>query len=150
VGLRNVLRHACDTSADGRNEAPTFDCFKSALLLTGDIGIGEHERRPAEDDTPTTGADDAMGAVLQSGRTVEALSDLIGAIYDCALDPGKWEALLERLNHEFRFSSSIVGIVPLASPEQIVNVSVGFDEEWLSHTATYTADSIELWGGANT
>ena len=81
-------------------------------------------------------------------RAAERISDLIGSIYDCALDPGKWEATLADINREFAFLNSALGIVsPLAATHGI-NAAVGFDPEWQASMASYVADSVALWGGA--
>jgi hypothetical protein len=40
----------------------------------------------------------------------ERLSDLIGSIYDCALDPTMWEPVLETIGREFFFSSAMMGV----------------------------------------
>lgn len=78
---------------------------------------------------------------------MERLSELIGAIYDCALDPAKWEMTLERINREFSFESSVLGVVAPRAAVQVVNVAAGVDAEWLAVGMNYTADSIALWGG---
>ena len=78
------------------------------------------------------------------------MSDLIGSIYDCVLDPKNWEPTLESINRELAFTSSALGVVPLHAGAQIVNVGVGFDPEWLSvaDNEQYRADAVALWGGA--
>jgi DNA-binding CsgD family transcriptional regulator len=82
--------------------------------------------------------------------SLERISDLIGMIYDCVLDPGNWEPTLACINRELAFANSALGVVPLHAGAQVVNVAVGFDQEWLdtigSHT--YKAESVALWGGA--
>ena len=78
----------------------------------------------------------------------ELISDLIGAIYDCVLVPGNWEPTLASINREFAFANSALGIVPLHEGAHVVNVAVGFDEEWLSLGLAYRAESVALWGGA--
>ena len=80
----------------------------------------------------------------------ERLSDLIGSIYDCVLDPGNWEATLASVNREFDFASSALGVVPLRAATQVINVTSNTDAEWLAAIAggTYTAEGVALWGGA--
>jgi DNA-binding CsgD family transcriptional regulator len=90
--------------------------------------------------------------LAQRGRddsvSLERISDLIGSIYECVLDPRNWEATLASINREFTFASSALGIVPLRARAQTLNVSVGIDPEWLAVFNAYTADSVALWGGA--
>jgi DNA-binding CsgD family transcriptional regulator len=76
------------------------------------------------------------------------LSDLIGAIYDCALNPANWESALARVSRELSFFSSVLGIYPLRAGPHIVNVGYGLDANWRSVIERYTPDMEELWGGA--
>lgn len=80
---------------------------------------------------------------------VGRFSDLIGSIYDCVLDPGKWEPLLQTIAAEFSFRTGVLGIVPLRAGKSILTVNVGFDPEWLAAIADeqYRAESVKLWGG---
>jgi DNA-binding CsgD family transcriptional regulator len=82
--------------------------------------------------------------------SLERMSDLIGEIYDCVLDPGNWGPTLESINREFSFASSVLGVVPLHEGGHRINVTVGFDPEWLSiaDDEAYRADAVALWGGA--
>lgn len=85
------------------------------------------------------------------GTSADALiSDLIGQIYDCAIDPRNWETTLASINRELDFHSSVIGLLPLRPGPQIVNVSSGFDADWLAvaDEDVYRASSVELWGGA--
>jgi len=77
----------------------------------------------------------------------ERLSQIIGSIYDCALDPAKWEAVLWDICREFEFGRSILGIVrfPIGAPS--IQVSVGVEPEWLNRIAQYNEDIVAIWGG---
>jgi DNA-binding CsgD family transcriptional regulator len=81
--------------------------------------------------------------------SLERLSDLIGMIYDCALDPAKWEPTLENINREFSFASCILGVIAPGATTNRCNVAVGYDPEWLAlgGAPAYTLESIALWGG---
>ena len=81
-------------------------------------------------------------------RSAERISDLIGCIYDCVLDPAKWESALAQINEEFVFASSALAITPLRAGPHVVNAHVGFDAEWLAIGDSYRAEGVELWGGA--
>jgi hypothetical protein len=106
-------------------------------------------RREVED-TVSPGQPGTARPGRKSPVSPERLSDLIGSIYDCVLDPNNWEATLASVNREFDFASSALGIVPLRAATQGINVSVGTDPEWLAAIAggTYTAEGVALWGGA--
>src|SRR3954471_4636426 len=80
--------------------------------------------------------------------SAERISELIGAIYDCVLDPLRWEATLESINREFAFANSVLAVFPVRAGGHVINVSVGFDEEWLGIGTKYREESVALWGGA--
>jgi DNA-binding CsgD family transcriptional regulator len=86
----------------------------------------------------------------RSSVSAERISELIGKIYDCVLDPKNWGLTLEDINREFTFASSVLGVVPLHEGGHRVNVTVGYDPEWLSiaDDEGYRADAVSLWGGA--
>jgi DNA-binding CsgD family transcriptional regulator len=76
----------------------------------------------------------------------ERLSDLIGSIYDCALDPSQWEPVLTTIGREFFFSSAMMGVArPTATPQ--VLASYGVDRALLDRLPEMSADMAALWGG---
>ncbi len=84
--------------------------------------------------------------------SAEKLSEFIGDIYDCALDPGKWEQVLASLNRELSFACSVLGFVPLHPGAMVINMSAGYDPEWIDAVGgadgeIYKAESLRLWGG---
>jgi len=81
-------------------------------------------------------------------RNAESISELIGGIYDCVIEPAKWETTLARINRQFDFASSGLVITPLRAGSHVVNAHVGIDTEWLAIADSYRADGVELWGGA--
>ncbi|MDR3485668.1 MAG: LuxR C-terminal-related transcriptional regulator [Bradyrhizobium sp.] len=76
----------------------------------------------------------------------ELLSDVIGSIYDCALDPSKWEAVLARICEEFGFSSAMMGISRFPADPYVL-ASTGVDRELLDRLPELSADMGALWGG---
>lgn len=102
-------------------------------------------RKPAIAGVRTTRREVAPEAPFQAAQH---LSDLIGGIYDCALDPAKWDGVLADINREFDFCSSVLGLVPLRSGVQSLSVQVGIDAEWLEVAPSYTVEALDLWGGA--
>jgi DNA-binding CsgD family transcriptional regulator len=77
----------------------------------------------------------------------ERISELIGCVYDCVLDPTKWRDALVRIGEEFDFASSVLAITPLPAGPHIINAHVGIDAEWLAVGDSYRADGVALWGG---
>jgi DNA-binding CsgD family transcriptional regulator len=89
------------------------------------------------------------GAPAPIACSPEKLSELIGGIYDCVLDPTNWEPVLASINREFNFAVAALGVVPFRPGGHTVNISVGADQDWLEVTDSdaYRAASLELWGG---
>ena len=74
---------------------------------------------------------------------LELMSQLIGRIYDCALDPNRWSATLEAISETCSLHSSGLALQALPSGQSLLNVQVNSHTDW----AEYAADSIALWGG---
>jgi len=83
----------------------------------------------------------------------EALSDLIGTIYDCVFDPKRWEDVLESIRGEFGFVTAVLGVTPLvgglpAVHASAIHVTLGIDPEALNLALSGLGDAfLELWGG---
>jgi hypothetical protein len=75
------------------------------------------------------------------------LLEIIGRIYDAAIDPGQWPVALEmiRLRHGWYNSSLVV----MALPEQagVLNVALNIPDSMLNHPGLIE-DSVAMWGGA--
>lgn len=76
--------------------------------------------------------------------SIEAVSALIGAIYDCALDPGLWDATLVELKEMFRCQGVILGMTDLASGDTILTKSVGIAPFWLE-PLPFHAPEVASW-----
>jgi DNA-binding CsgD family transcriptional regulator len=78
----------------------------------------------------------------------EWLSDTIGTIYDCVLDPQRWHSTIEAIGRQFSFASSALGIVSVESDAQDLKVHIGGGDEWLAFCDSHAKDTVALWGGA--
>lgn len=76
----------------------------------------------------------------------ERFSDLIGSIYDCALDPSKWEPVLATIGREFFFSSAMMGMARASETPRVL-ASFGIERELLERIPEMSADMAALWGG---
>jgi hypothetical protein len=76
-----------------------------------------------------------------------ALSDLIGEIYDCVLDPSRWESVLVSVCRELSFASSILGVVRLPRGPVVCQIVVGIEQDWLARIPEFGPEILELWGG---
>ncbi len=76
------------------------------------------------------------------------LSDTIGAIYDCALDPSRWSSVIGVIAERYSFASGLLGIAQIRDAIHEVRISYRMDDAWLHDTQRYAADMVALQGGA--
>lgn len=76
------------------------------------------------------------------------LSEAIGDIYDCALDPGKWPSVFEKLGAELDFGAAMLGLIQTRPAFHAQTIGFGIDEEWTARADSYSGDMTQIWGGA--
>ena len=84
---------------------------------------------------------------MQSPIPAEVLSDLIGDIYDCALDPQRWEATLARIQKLANCANAAFAVHSVPAGRMLLTVTNGIDAAHLARLDDYGADMIEQWGG---
>jgi len=67
-----------------------------------------------------------MGETLSDHQ----LSDLIGLIYDCALEPSRWVEAMEAIGHAFRSDALILTLNDLKDGRALIDHSLGWTPEW--------------------
>lgn len=77
----------------------------------------------------------------------ELLSNLIGSIYDCVLQPERWEAVLDDLRSALEFKNAVMTLQSLPSGDMLWNFVSGIEPTWLARLPEYTADVLDQWGG---
>jgi DNA-binding CsgD family transcriptional regulator/PAS domain-containing protein len=77
----------------------------------------------------------------------ERLSTLIGAIYDCVLEPQRWQSVVDSVRTELNFCYAILGAYPLPAGTIMLGVSSGIDDTYLARLPYFGEDVVELWGG---
>jgi len=76
------------------------------------------------------------------------LVDLIGAIYDAALDPALWHDALDRIRSHFDLHNAIMGLNRFGYEPTSIAIAVNIPDEYLRMTgADYAGDILRLWGG---
>lgn len=76
-----------------------------------------------------------------------ALSEVIGAIYECALDPSGWPAVLTALRRRLHFHNASVALQSLPQGEILISFDQGIDEPWHSRMRHFGHDVLAQWGG---
>ncbi|OED00940.1 helix-turn-helix transcriptional regulator [Rhizobium sp. YK2] len=78
---------------------------------------------------------------------MERISDLIGLVYDCILDPAGWQIAMDAIRTELNFCYAILAMYPLPAGSVLLSVSSGIDAQWLARLPAYGEDIVETWGG---
>ena len=68
------------------------------------------------------------------------LSDLIGRIYDCTLDPSRWEPTLDTLRSMVRCRSAQLALVDLRQHRILIQRSLGIESHWLQQQSKYLSE----------
>jgi hypothetical protein len=82
----------------------------------------------------------------------QALSELIGSIYDCALDPGHWDQTLGDLRDAFNGQATQIALLDLRRGRFLFDKNVGMKPEQLEIQARYAPEINALladWFGRN-
>ncbi|MBX3577047.1 MAG: helix-turn-helix transcriptional regulator [Rhizobiaceae bacterium] len=75
------------------------------------------------------------------------ISDLIGAVYDCAIDPMRWGPTLERIVDEIHCANASFSLTELPSNTFRLQVTTGIPEEYRARMGDFGPEIAEIWGG---
>jgi DNA-binding CsgD family transcriptional regulator len=87
---------------------------------------------------------------MRGPLSAETISNLIGLIYDCALDPERWPETLTQIHRAMDFAVASLSLLELSSGKVPLMVSVGLEPARLEAQRLYGAETIEIWGGMET
>jgi DNA-binding CsgD family transcriptional regulator/PAS domain-containing protein len=82
-----------------------------------------------------------------SAIATERLSDFLGLIYDCVLQPEKWELALGAICRELELPSAVLGYYETQSGCPLLRVKYGMAAEWFDRQLSYGAEMAAYWGG---
>lgn len=85
--------------------------------------------------------------MMDRSLSLQELSQLIGAIYDCALDPSLWEATLTRLTERLQLHNSVLAMQAMPSGDPLLLVSTGMSEDYRARMFDYGPEVVEVFGG---
>jgi hypothetical protein len=68
------------------------------------------------------------------------LSGLIGSIYDCALDPSRWESTLDGIKDELNCDNAILHLNDLTNDRILVSKIVGMTPYWLARVQAHNSE----------
>lgn len=76
----------------------------------------------------------------------EQLSELIGAIYDCAIDPGLWPETINAICAATDCCSGLIAVTDLDPPQVRLMKSWNYDTDWLARVPDYAEEiATEVW-----
>jgi DNA-binding CsgD family transcriptional regulator/PAS domain-containing protein len=84
---------------------------------------------------------------MRSPLSMAQLSELIGLIYDAAIDPARWPVAIEEIRIALGFATAALRLQALPSGELLVNVASNIPQPYVDQMASYGAEVLELWGG---
>ncbi len=84
---------------------------------------------------------------MQDFVSAARVSELIGLLYDCAIDPQRWEPALDAIYMELGFINAGLGIQALPSGAPLLMVERGPHPDAAIRTPEYLAGTLEIWGG---
>ncbi|HKP79709.1 MAG TPA: hypothetical protein VJU34_11355, partial [Phenylobacterium sp.] len=75
------------------------------------------------------------------------LSNMIGAIYDAAVDPTLWPAAMALMCKGLDFNACMLGLQEFPSCRRILSVTYGLDQAWWDRFELLARESVDWWGG---
>jgi DNA-binding CsgD family transcriptional regulator/PAS domain-containing protein len=84
---------------------------------------------------------------MEQAIAVEAMSDLVASIYDCAIDPNEWPRTLAALCEAMNFKSAALNLRSYPSGDILLLYTTGIEQHWLEKLHGYGAEALEQWGG---
>lgn len=73
--------------------------------------------------------------------------ELVSALYDCVIEPARWQAALEMLRRRFHLHNTVLAVNWFRRKETNIFVSAGIPGEYLARLPGYEFDVLRLWGG---
>jgi DNA-binding CsgD family transcriptional regulator len=84
---------------------------------------------------------------MNGAFSAAALSEIVGSIYDCAIDPSGWLTVLDRLRRELNFHNAILSVVNMKQGRVLLNINSGVPDAWRKALPHYQSDIGMIWGG---
>ena len=78
----------------------------------------------------------------------QALSELIGSIYDCVLDPSRWDQTLVDVRDALDCHTSALSLMDRCHHRFLLNKTVGFEPYQLEQVPKYVPEMVAILGQA--
>ena len=84
---------------------------------------------------------------MDGSLSAQELSELIGLIYDAAIEPSRWPLAMEAIRTGLDFANSTFNLQLLPSGDVVINVTSNIPPPYVALMADAGPDVVELWGG---
>lgn len=84
---------------------------------------------------------------MSSPISAERLSQLVGLIYDSAIDPARWPVAMEAMRTELDCYNATLDLIDLPSGRALSNVTTNIPPHYAALIPTAGPDVVEQWGG---
>lgn len=84
---------------------------------------------------------------MANAISASGFSTIIGAIYDCAIDPARWPSTLRLICERLDFVNAVLAVQPLPTGRTLLSASTGIAPPFLERLSEFGSDVIEQWGG---
>ena len=85
---------------------------------------------------------------MKDSISAEHASHLIGLIYDCVIEPARWQATVRALHEELGFANCSLSLPELPTGKPLLHVQSGIAPEWERKVLLYSHAVPDIWGGA--
>jgi DNA-binding CsgD family transcriptional regulator len=79
----------------------------------------------------------------------ETLSELIGSVYDCALNPSHWTATMDSIRSQLDLQCGALGVQTFPASRVLIYVTSGMETHFSEALPRYSPEVTESWGGAS-
>jgi len=79
------------------------------------------------------------------GLSTAAFSNIVGTIYDCALDPALWPDAIREVCRASNFVAGVIEVSVLSSRSARLQQYWNYDPVWIERIAEYAEDAAEIW-----
>ena len=81
--------------------------------------------------------------------SLTALSEIVGTVYDSAVDHSLWPTALDAMRCEMRFATAALNTASMPNGRLILKLATGMAPYWLARMSMYDNTIIDLWGGTD-
>lgn len=82
-----------------------------------------------------------------SSAYADGLDELIGAIYDCVIDPSRWRDTVDRIRRRYGFHNGVLGVNGPATNEVVLDIAINIPPDMMPVMGSNGDEIVRMWGG---